>query len=181
MRCLRRARSFRRLTRPPGERNDGLSSAAERFAAELEGEAAEAAPEVASRAAELSAAESRLAQLQARIDALYCDTFVNIEVPGVYSEPAAEAEQAVPLSEADFAQLGRDSPAAFARLMAAAARDRVRFNKFQAEAQQLSLRRDAARREVNAASAALVAAQRALYRDEKEAPPSDVAAAGTSR
>ena len=163
VRCPALVRTRSELTRSSGERFDGLSSAAERFAAELEGEAAFAAPQVATRATELTAAEARLAVLQTRIDALYCDTFANAEVP------EAEASEPSVVTEAAFSKLGRDAPAQLTRLMAAvASRDRVRYNKFQAEAQQLALRRDAARREVGAASAALVAAQQALYKDEKE-------------
>lgn len=166
---------FAELRRSPGGRTDDLSSAAERFAEEVAREAAGAEPEVGSRVAELTAAEARLAALQARLDALYCDTFANIEVPAA-DEPEGKEEAAPPASEAAFSALGRDAPAAFARLMAAAARDRVRFNKFQAEAQQLALRRDAARREVSASSAALVAAQRALCKDDEESSTAPVSA-----
>jgi magnesium chelatase subunit H len=80
--------------------------------------------------------------------------------PGV-EEDAAAPRVAAPLDEASFAEFGRESAPAFARLLAAAARaDRARFAAFQAEAQRLSLRRDGARRDIASATAALAAATR---------------------
>jgi magnesium chelatase subunit H len=136
-----------------------LSTAAERFAAELAADAASASPQLAACADALAAAQARLRELQARIDGLYRDTFADVAVEGVEDE--AGAPRVVPLDEASFAALGREAAPEFARLLAAAARaDRSRFAAFQAEAQRLALRRDGARRDVAAAAAALAAATR---------------------
>ena len=124
-----------RLTRTPG--GGGLTSAAERFALELASGAADAAPEVAGCAATLAAAEAKLAELQAAVDALYRDTFAAVEVSAGEADEG-ERTRYPALSEAAFAALGRDDPAAFARLLAAGARaDRARFADFQAQAQRL--------------------------------------------
>lgn len=113
--------------------------------------------------------------MQSRIDLLYADAFAGVGDGGEFEqEPATPPE-----TEASFAQLGRDAPAALARLLAGA-RERGRLSKFQAEAQQLSLRRDAVRREVVAANDALVAAQRALaWLDDADPEASSSVAAGT--